>query len=890
MAVPPNWKGIRGLSFRSILIPLRDRRNAGAQRLEIDLLELRGLAACRSWHGAGCAAGTDYDDPPEGENIAVPQEQLDELQPGLVSFVEEHKLLLPELVSEILPADSDVADAWIAAKQEAERGSWNISAGDLFSESLLWLQWLMFEDEPHVFLNSLSQKAVGQRAVCGAVWGHRDLAYRCRTCEHDPTCAICVPCFQNGNHKDHDYSIIYTGGGCCDCGDVTAWKREGFCSKHKGVEQVQPLPEEIAGSAGPVIDALLVCWKERLLLASNNILRHHREGNNKYANELSSMVVGMLLEFCNCSESLLNFIAKAFLNSVGLLDILVRAEIFLDKSVVKKLHELLLKLLGEPLFKYEFAKVFIRYYPTTVNEIIKDKNDSTFDKYPLLQTFSVQIFTVPTLTPRLVREVNLLAVLLECLSNLFRSCVGADGCLEANKWANMYETTIRLVEDIRYVMSHDEVPRYIARECPDISKLWIKILELVHSVDPQKRVTGLHTEEENENLQTPFMLGHYLGNVQSLLVEGAFLAEEGEEIKSGGSSFSSELPDTDDGDRRRHAKVGRLSQESSVSESYISSRSTALPGPISAELDSTGNHPCIPPYVASLFFWCMKSLDRLLASEVAFGTTLSPDASNGSGCNILSLRGKFLRPRKEGGSSRFYRSYSGRNDQLRGFSVTARNSGISIRRDLGTRQVTVEDIDSGNSSVALASDVSSINMDTGTDPETLSVLSIVDWPEIVYDVSSQEISFHIPLHRLLTLLFQKAMSKCYGNDGAVEKRSDDHKVPLSAYFHDFFQQILRSFHPSGFSAFVMEHPLRLRVFCAQVRAGMWRKNGDAGILISEWYRAVVWFDIGIESDLFLLQCCAALAPAELFVKRIQERFGLLNYLSLDLAEHSEYVL
>nr|6LHN_A Chain A, E3 ubiquitin-protein ligase PRT6 [Arabidopsis thaliana]7Y70_A Chain A, E3 ubiquitin-protein ligase PRT6 [Arabidopsis thaliana] len=70
--------------------------------------------------------------------------------------------------------------------------------------------------------------------VCGSVWGQNDIAYRCRTCENDPTCAICVPCFQNGDHNSHDYSIIYTGGGCCDCGDETAWKPDGFCSNHKG--------------------------------------------------------------------------------------------------------------------------------------------------------------------------------------------------------------------------------------------------------------------------------------------------------------------------------------------------------------------------------------------------------------------------------------------------------------------------------------------------------------------------------------------------------------------------------------------------------------------------------------------------------------------------------
>lgn len=44
---------------------------------------------------------------------------------------------------------------------------------------------------------------------------------------------------------------------------------------------------------------------------------------------------------------------------------------------------------------------------------------------------------------------------------------------------------------------------------------------------------------------------------------------------------------------------------------------------------------------------------------------------------------------------------------------------------------------------------------------------------------------------------------------------------------------------------------------------------------------------GLELDLFLLQCCAALAPPDLFVNRIIERFGLSSYFSLNLERSTE---
>lgn len=45
---------------------------------------------------------------------------------------------------------------------------------------------------------------------------------------------------------------------------------------------------------------------------------------------------------------------------------------------------------------------------------------------------------------------------------------------------------------------------------------------------------------------------------------------------------------------------------------------------------------------------------------------------------------------------------------------------------------------------------------------------------------------------------------------------------------------------------------------------------------------------GLEHDLFLLQCCAAMAPANPYIHRILERFGLSSYLSLNLERCSEY--
>lgn len=371
-------------------------------------------------------------------NCGVPEEVVEQRQSGLVAYVKNNRSELQAIISCILPGSEEIKTL-VSSSKPAETSERTIyhNIKNFCHGSTNWIKWLMFEEDPQAVIEELGKQNAGQ-GVCGAVWGNNDIAYRCRTCEHDPTCAICVPCFKAGNHVNHDYSMIHTGGGCCDCGDETAWKIEGFCSKHRGPGQVQPLPPNYVRSAEPVLSAVLIEWKERLLAAQTGSEGKPKKWESqtwqeKVAYMTTTTIVEMLLSYCKSSESLLNFIATMVRSSPGLLDIMLRSEQFLYKKVVTVLHELLFKLLGEPNFKYEFAKAFIRHYPTLISEAIQEGIDGTnssakHSDYPVLGNFSVQIFTVPTLTPRLVTELNLLDVLLGNLRQFFIQC-GEDGRL-----------------------------------------------------------------------------------------------------------------------------------------------------------------------------------------------------------------------------------------------------------------------------------------------------------------------------------------------------------------------------------------------------------------------------------------------------------------------------
>ncbi|KAI4340077.1 hypothetical protein MLD38_024949 [Melastoma candidum] len=819
--------------------------------------------------------------------IGVPEDYLLRPKSGLVDFVKDNNASwIPQIISVILPSDEEVAEIHRKSKAESQK---SVGVRDRFKENNAWLQWLMFGDDPQEVLKYLSELNVGQRGVCGAVWGNNDIAYRCRTCEHDATCAICVPCFENGNHEGHDYSTIYTGGGCCDCGDVTAWKREGFCSKHKGTEQIQPLPPEIAKSMGPVLDSLFTCWKNKLMVVESYLKESSMENETdsecrKFANELSRLIVMLLLDFCKHSESLLSFIADRIVSSSGLLEILVRTEGFLTDVLVRKLHELLLKLLAEPSFKYNFARAFLSYYPVVVNEAVKDCNDEVFKKHAALSTFSVQIFTVPTLTPRLVTEMNLLEILFGCLGDIFISCIGDDGHLQVSKWQSLYETTIRVVHDIRFVMSHVAVRKYVFDERREMLRTWMRLLTFVQGINPQRRETGIHVEEEIEITHLPFGLCFTLANTNILLIDGVFSESAAE-----GSNFTvidGSQACIDNNDDHRHAKVGRLSQQSSAcctSGRDIASASNHITVEVGR---SSATHFSVPQSVSLMIFECLRAIGNWLLLDNSIGTSPMSLYQRNMGevaGNFSALARTLLKIRK--GRNLFRRLGSPIGPQFSSqFGDFSTGIDIENKKSIIDKLKLFSNESNSTDWLSRSSENSTLEGDSSSEGDALRLFSLQDWPDILYDVSTQDVSVHIPLHRLLSLLIMRSLGRCYGE--CVTPRISAASFPAET--SEFFNSILHGCHPIGFSAFLMEHPLRIKVFCAEVHAGMWKKNGEAALLSCEWYHSARWSDQGLEFDLFMLQCCAALAPADLFIRRILERFGLSSYILLNLERTSEY--
>lgn len=106
--------------------------------------------------------------------------------------------------------------------------------------------------------------------VCAKPLKAGDVAWKCEDCEKDPTCIICMDCFNNSDHEGHRTWLKTNVGGCCDCGDPEGWEMKGACHKHKGIdsskeEALDALSDKVRERAPRVFRSLTRSMKTLLL-------------------------------------------------------------------------------------------------------------------------------------------------------------------------------------------------------------------------------------------------------------------------------------------------------------------------------------------------------------------------------------------------------------------------------------------------------------------------------------------------------------------------------------------------------------------------------------------------------------------------------------------------
>lgn len=77
---------------------------------------------------------------------------------------------------------------------------------------------------------------------CGRIFRKGETCYRCKDCATDDSVVMCLRCFRATDHSNHNVSffIAQQPGGCCDCGDDEAWRDSIGCPFHPPADASNP--------------------------------------------------------------------------------------------------------------------------------------------------------------------------------------------------------------------------------------------------------------------------------------------------------------------------------------------------------------------------------------------------------------------------------------------------------------------------------------------------------------------------------------------------------------------------------------------------------------------------------------------------------------------------
>ncbi|GJJ13832.1 hypothetical protein Clacol_008089 [Clathrus columnatus] len=70
--------------------------------------------------------------------------------------------------------------------------------------------------------------------TCGHIFQKGECCYRCKDCALDDSSVMCSRCFRATQHEGHNvtFYISHQPGGCCDCGDSESWRTRPDCPYH----------------------------------------------------------------------------------------------------------------------------------------------------------------------------------------------------------------------------------------------------------------------------------------------------------------------------------------------------------------------------------------------------------------------------------------------------------------------------------------------------------------------------------------------------------------------------------------------------------------------------------------------------------------------------------
>ncbi|ELR21354.1 zinc finger in N-recognin protein [Acanthamoeba castellanii str. Neff] len=690
------------------------------------------------------------------------------------------------------------------------------------------------EGSPAEVKQEVEKRRAGKSNVCGRIWKNGDMAYKCRNCGYDEPCAVCVECFQEGDHKGHD----------CDCGDPLAWRPEGNCRHHVGTSGVDPselLTPRQRTAARATLRAVVRVLAQTLLRVSRlrsrltpvsapPPIRHlvppiTQPVTNEEVQAIA-MQVGQGAVQCGLLLNWLQHVVDFFGDPLRRLLCLAVDEapllagepdgpppapeasaahklviqfLLMDHLLPDPLQEEVRKwyftLIGDTQYKMLFSIYYVKTYPFLVDVYIEEKTKAHKSKYETVLTMSTQFFH-PHLIPHLVQNAGLLDMLVDTTYKTLRTAfLQAEEAEEERRVSKEIDTSSAVLRkrlfwilcyDLRAVTAVPAVVQPLVAGALATLERFVRLWDLFQGMDPTpRRRIQSHVPVESNSW------------VHAFTLEIEMIEAVTEQVADG---------------------VEVLTEEALAQPETLAHARTAL-------------RRCLDALLSAAPLRYRLSPDGQLSLEVAPGAAQTEEV--GQPPHATHYAAAFV---------------------LTSSSSSPPPSSSSAGQD---------DDDQESEDVA--------GLERPGKPAGTGQLVALPWAGGRYRVADYDVhrhsgvSFHITLHRLLTRLLVAA--------------SLVWRAPLHNFFPDASKQDL-----VGYALSLLEDPLRIQVLGSQASSGAWVRNGYGLIQASSVYTTQVEAEGMMNADVAALQVAATLLrhglpeqEADLLVPALLHRFTLSRY-------------
>ncbi|PIA14708.1 hypothetical protein COEREDRAFT_46427 [Coemansia reversa NRRL 1564] len=692
---------------------------------------------------------------------------------------------------------------------------------------------------------------------CGHVFKRGEGVYRCKNCSMDETCVLCTRCFQGTDHTGHDtsFSVNSGTGGCCDCGDPEAWKIPLRCRHHNSFEELEEVGlEPIVSSAGaPYVPGY-----------NNN----ECPTSVKRSIELTIAVV-------------LEFILETFATS----PISLSAQ-FDEASIMEDAKNASLAI-GDHEQQQKYAVVLwndeVHSYQDVIDQCTEALQCSQMEAKKIAETVDTcgrDVLRVSASIPELIdiatTMVNVsLSVSIRAARDIFREQLSASlliwlrdmACCKFRPLARVFQGKVN--NEIRSEISYQlyAVIRHVLRGCGQQRLDWFLIFDLQLWKEVRSGLRELYmatlmldnhfkmkialtfarnyprlsraflTQDRAPEhsvllysvqlftaptLSSSLVEHHHFMYIIMDVLKKFFMQPTPEFLRRYGVI----LCDTESFRNRRYFHVFhdmRYLVGTPQVQNWVSSKHHLL----SAYLSFIGLFQGMNPNCRALFQHVEFEADTWVN---AFNVTLQVAKS----CRQLAEC----------------------------YGISARDLFFALRGTLRMHGYLTQNINVGDTSEA-----SQLSFEM----HTLPTLWGKQYEVVRYDISTNPVSFHHPLHWFMAQLLQHV--KHFSDDRAQEFGFASMRDMVFSAAMDMIpaqRQVLR----------ILDYPIRVCVVMAQIRAGLWVRNGYVIRLQSHHYREVSLRENTYDQDVVLIQFFISIWPdTDHILMTLLDRFGLYDWFS-----------